>query len=55
MQLLKDFYIEFGEIRKSKYAQEWVKQYIETIKETGRTPSKIGQRYIDEYNKINKR
>lgn len=55
MQLLKDFYIEFGEIRKSKYAQEWVKQYIETIKETGRTPSKIGQRYIDEYNKINKK
>ena len=55
MQLLKDLYIEFGQIRKSKYAQEWVKQYIETIKETGRTPNKIGQRYIDEYNKINKK
>ena len=55
MQLLKDLYIEFGEIRKSKYAQEWVKQYIETIKETGRTPNKIGQKYIDEYNKIIKK
>lgn len=55
MQLLKDLYIEFGQIRKSKYAQEWVKQYIETLQETGRTPSKIGQKYIDEYNKIIKK
>ena len=55
MQLLKDFYIDYWHIRRSKETQDWVKQYIETLQETGKTPSKIGQRYIDEYNKINKR
>lgn len=55
MRIFISLYIEFGFIKDSKSAQEWVKQYIETIKETGRTPNKIGQRYIDEYNKINKR
>jgi len=55
MWLLKDLYIVYGNIRKSKAAQEWVKQYIETLQETGRTPNQIGQKYIDEYNKINKK
>ncbi len=55
MWLLKDLFIVYGNIRKSKAAQEWVKQYIETLQETGRTPNQIGQKYIDEYNKINKK
>ena len=55
MQLLKNYFIDYGLLRKSKDVQEWVKQYIETLQETGRTPSKIGQKYIDEYNKIIKK
>lgn len=55
MRLLKDLFIDFGLIKESKEIQDWVKIYIEAIKETGRTPSKIGQRYIDEYNKISKK
>ena len=55
MWLLKDLYIVYGHIRQSKEAQEWVKQYIETLQETGRTPNQIRQKYIDEYNKINKK
>ena len=55
MQLLKDLFIDAGLIKESKDVQNWIKIYIETLQETGRTPSKIGQRYIDEYNKIIKK
>jgi len=52
MQLLKDLYIEFGEIKKSRVAQNRVKQYIETLDKTGKKPNQIWQKYIDEYNKV---
>ena len=52
MQLLKDLFIDAGLIKESKDVQNWIKIYIETLKETGRTPNNIGHKYIDEYNKI---
>ena len=39
-------------LKESKDVQNWIKIYIETLKETGRTPNNIGHKYIDEYNKI---
>jgi hypothetical protein len=41
MQLLKDLYLEFGQIRNSREAQNRIKQYIETLKETGKKPNQI--------------
>ena len=55
MQLLKGYFIDYGLIKKSKEIQDWVKIYIETLQEIGRTPNQIGQKYIDEYNKIIKK
>lgn len=52
MRLLRDLYIEFWQIRNSREAQNRVNQYIETLKETGKKPNQIWQKYIDEYNKI---
>ena len=52
MQLLKDFYIDYWHIKNSKEAQERVKQYIKTLKETNKNPSQIWQKYINEYNKV---
>ena len=55
MQLLKNWLLNYWELRRTKGAQNWIKWYIEMIKRNNRTPSKIGQIYIDEYNKINKK
>ncbi len=52
MQLLKDFYIDYWHIKNSKEAQERVKLYIKTLKETNKNPSQIWQKYINEYNKV---
>lgn len=52
MQLLKDLFIDAGLIKESKDVQNWIKIYIETLKETGKKPSQIWQKYIDEYNKV---
>lgn len=52
MQLLKDYFIDYGLIKKSKDVQNRVKIYIDTLKETGKKPSQIWQKYIDEYNKV---
>ena len=55
MQLLKNWLLNYWELRRTKGAQNWIKWYIEMIKRSNRTPNKIGQRYIDEYNKIIKK
>ena len=52
MQLLKDLYLEFGQIRNSREAQNRIKQYIETLKKKKKKPNQIWQKYIDEYNKV---
>ena len=52
MDLLKDFLINYGYLKKSTGYQERVKEYIEMLKRMNRKPSQIWQRYIDEYNKI---
>ena len=55
MVSLKEFFIDYWFIKESKETQDWIKTYIDALQKTGRTPSKIGQRYIDEYNKIIKK
>jgi hypothetical protein len=55
MVSLKEFFIDYWFIKESKETQDWIKTYIDALQKTGRTPNKIGQKYIDEYNKINKR
>ena len=55
MQLLKNWLLNYWELRRTKGAQNWIEWYIEILKRSNRTPSKIGQIYIDEYNKINKK
>ena len=55
MSILKDLFINYGLFYKSKDVQYWIKLYIEILNKSGKTPNKIGQRYIDEYNKINKK
>ena len=52
MKLLKDILIDAGQIRELKEVQDWIKIYIETLNETGKKPSQIWQKYIDEYNKV---
>ena len=55
MKLLKGWLLNYWELRREKTIQDWVMNYIEILKRSNRTPSKIGQIYIDEYNKINKK
>lgn len=54
MQLLKNRLLNYWELYKSKGAQNRIKAYIEMLKNSNRNPSKIWQKYIDEYNKIKK-
>ena len=55
MPLLKDWLLNYWELYDYDLAQDWIETYINAIKMANKKPSQIGQRYIDEYNKINKK
>ena len=52
MKLFERNLIEWKEMKKLKVLIEDIKHYIEFCKITWKKPSPIGQRFIDEYNKI---
>ena len=54
MPLLKEWLLDYGNLKKSKDLQGWIETYMLMLKNTNKKPSEIGQKYIDEYNKIKK-
>ena len=51
---IEDYYklVEVGEIKDDSGLQKIIKQYINLNKKINRRPSAIGQKFIDEYNRI---
>ena len=46
---------EVNEVKEDQWLQKIIKHYINYTKQINRTPSNTGKKFIDEYNKINKK